>query len=99
VSKMIEISNREFKALKAEADAFEQSPREWIVDRLPKKTKKGAAGKSNSRGNKPSKPKTMADVFADFLGGVRSGGKERLSEDCGKKFTDYLVEKKKAGHL
>ena len=31
--------------------------------------------------------------------GVIHGGHEPLSENCGEKFTDYLVEKKRQGHL
>ena len=44
-------------------------------------------------------PKTLADLFAGRVGRIQSGGKERLSEDCGAAFTDYLEEKRKAGHL
>ena len=31
--------------------------------------------------------------------GVIHGSHEPLSENCGEKFTDYLVEKKRQGHL
>jgi bifunctional DNA-binding transcriptional regulator/antitoxin component of YhaV-PrlF toxin-antitoxin module len=45
-----------------------------------------------------SSPKTLADLFAGAIGGFKSGrGEERLSENSGEKFTDYLVQKHKAG--
>ena len=44
-------------------------------------------------------PRTLADLFAGRVGRIRSGGKERLSEECGAAFTDYLEEKRRAGHL
>ena len=34
-------------------------------------------------------PGSLADLFAGRVGRIRSGGKERLSEECGAKFTDY----------
>lgn len=44
-------------------------------------------------------PKTLADYLAGHIGVFNSGGKERLSQNGGELFTDYLVEKHKAGHL
>lgn len=41
--------------------------------------------------------KTMADFLADYIGVLHSGeivpGGARMSEDCGKKFADGLLEK------
>lgn len=47
-----------------------------------------------------SQPNSLADLFAGYIGGFRSGrGEERLSENSGEKFTDYLVQKHKEGRL
>jgi hypothetical protein len=42
---------------------------------------------------------TLADLFAGRVGVVDSGGSEHLSRDCGEKFTEYLLQKKRKGHL
>jgi bifunctional DNA-binding transcriptional regulator/antitoxin component of YhaV-PrlF toxin-antitoxin module len=45
-------------------------------------------------------PKSLADLFAGYIGGFKSGRtEERLSENRGEKFTDYLIQKRKEGHL
>jgi len=46
---------------------------------------------------------TMADFLADFIGCIDSGeivpGGAQMSKDIGKKFTQDMVEKRKAGRL
>lgn len=43
---------------------------------------------------------TLAEALKDYIGIVKSGkGHERLSENCGEKFTDYLEEKRRKGDL
>jgi hypothetical protein len=44
-------------------------------------------------------PRTLAEAFAGRLGLVNSGGLERLSEDTGEKFADYLEQKRREEHL
>jgi hypothetical protein len=52
------------------------------------------------KGRAAGEPKTLADLFAGSIGGFQSGRtEERLSENCGEKFTDYLLQKRKEGHL
>ncbi len=46
-----------------------------------------------------AEPKNLAEMLAGRVGLFHSGGESRLSENCGEKFTDYLVEKRKAGRL
>lgn len=43
-------------------------------------------------------PKTLADFLGSYIGAVNGSG-ENISENCGEKFTDYLIEKHKQGHL
>ena len=54
----------------------------------------------HSEGSEPEQnPQTLAALFTGRVGRIRSGGKERLSEEGKVAFTDYLEEKRKAGHL
>jgi hypothetical protein len=41
---------------------------------------------------------TLYDALKDYSGVVEGTG-ESFSENCGERFTDYLVEKKRRGHL
>jgi hypothetical protein len=47
----------------------------------------------------PATAKSLADLFAGRTGRISSGGAERLSENTGDKFTEYLEEKRAEGHL
>lgn len=91
MSHMLEIPDALYTALKGAAEAHGLSPLGWIASHL-----------SSSSQTIPSEelkqeqsPKTLADLFAGRVGRIRSGGKERLSEECREAFTDYLEEKKK----
>ena len=46
----------------------------------------------------PDQTETLYDYLAGYIGAVEGTG-EALSENCGEKFTDWLVEKRKAGRL
>ena len=50
-----------------------------------------------TKGNK-DKDETLFDFLSGYIGTV-SGTTEALSKDCGKHFTDGLVEKKRRGRL
>lgn len=43
-------------------------------------------------------PGTLFDFLAGYIGTIE-GSPERLSEDCGQRFTDGLLEKQRRGHL
>jgi len=94
MSHLLEIPDTLYTALKEAADASGLNPVEWIAAQLPRIQ----AGKGPEAG-KIDGPRTLADLFVGRVGRIRSGGKEHLSEECGTKFTDYLEEKRKAGHL
>ncbi|MBI2805928.1 MAG: hypothetical protein HYX68_13185 [Planctomycetes bacterium] len=52
-----------------------------------------------ANGAPPEKPaETLYDFLKGYVGTL-SGSGESFSENCGERFTDYLVEKKKAGRL
>ena len=52
-----------------------------------------------SKSTAPVPPRNLLEFLGDFVGCVDGDSDETLSENCGEKFTDYLVEKKRAGKL
>ena len=92
MSHLLEIPDALYAALKEAAEARGLSPLGWIASHLPHSPQTTPGEDSEQEGS----PKTLADLFAGRVGRIQSGGKERLSEDCGAAFTDYLEEKKKA---
>jgi hypothetical protein len=89
MSQNLELPDPLFDALQQAATASGTTPVGWIAAHLPAmpetKDEKG--------------PKNLAEALAGRIGTVHSGGKERLSENCGEKFTDYLVQKRREGRL
>lgn len=47
----------------------------------------------------PNGPRNLLEALGDYVGAGSSGGGEPLSEDTGKRFTDYLVQKRHEGRL
>lgn len=45
-----------------------------------------------------ARPKNLAEAIAPYIGAVNSGG-ANMSEDCGKKFTEILLQKRQQGKL
>jgi hypothetical protein len=89
MSQTIELPDAVYTALKKAAEAHGTTPAEWIAAQLP----------AAEEGPSAPPPTTLADLFAGRVGRIRSGGKERLSENCGEKFTEYLKRKQAEGHL
>lgn len=50
-------------------------------------------------GEDGTEPKNLLEFLGDYVGAADSGGAERLSENTGERFTDYLVEKRRQGRL
>jgi len=94
MSHTLEIPDPLYTVLEEAAEASGLTPVDWIAAHLPQAQQADEA-KAGERG----RPRTLADLFRGRVGRVRSGGKERLSEDCGVKFAEYLEEKRRAGHL
>lgn len=94
MSQILEIPDTLYTALKEAAEARGLTPVAWIAAHL-----QHAGSETESQAKQASGPRTLADLFAGRVGRIRSGGRERLSEECGAKFTDYLEEKRKAGQL
>jgi len=89
MSQNLELPDPVFDALQQAAAASNTTPIGWITAHLPP-----SEPLANSNG-----AKTLADLLAPYIGTFRSGGKERLSENCGERFTDYLIQKRREGRL
>jgi len=94
MSQMLEIPDTLYAVLKEAAAASGLTPVEWITTHLPQTQQDKELRVEPATG-----PATLADLFAGRVGHIRSDGRQRLSEECGEKFTDYLEEKRRAGHL
>ena len=94
MSQTLELPDSLYTALKEAAEASGLTPVAWIAAHPPH-----VQGETETQAEQTREPKTLADLFTDRVGHIRSGGKERLSEECGAKFMDYLEEKRKAGNL
>jgi hypothetical protein len=95
----IEFSEQDYAAIKKAASAEGMPLDAWVVAHLPLEptpVPESPAAAPCANG-KPAR--TMADRFAGRVGLIDSGGDGRLSENTGKKFTDYLEEKRRAGTL
>jgi hypothetical protein len=93
MSQMLEIPNTLYDELRKVAESNGMTPVDWIAAHLA--TNSHAA----SRRAISAPPQTLADLFAGRTGAISSGGAERLSENGGAKFTDYLHAKRQAGNL
>lgn len=94
MSHTLELPDALYDALKKAADASGTTPLGWIANHLGE-----VEATPETEQEQTSGPKTLADLFAGRVGRIRSGGNERLTEECGRKFADHLEAKRKAGHL
>ncbi len=94
MSYQLEIPDKLYTSLKEVADANGLTPIDWIAVHL-----RQAQMDPKVEIEQKTSPKTLADLFAGRVGRIQSGGKERLSEECDEKLTDYLEEKRSAGRL
>ena len=90
MSQMLEIPDALYAALQEAAAASGLSPLAWISAHLPT-----SQAPSNESPDQECGSQTLADLFVGRVGRIQSGGKGRLSEECGAAFTDYLEEKKR----
>ena len=94
MSHLLEMPDELYAALQAAADASGTTPLAWIAAHV------ATAAKTDARpAEHAATPRTLADLFAGRVGHIRSGGTERLSEECGAKFTDYVDAKRRGGCL
>lgn len=108
ISIVIQLESEEAKEVEkiAESRGMGRSMllREWVREKL-RESGSGSSGaiSDNDRKvpfeEKVEEAKTAADLFAGRIGRIRSGGLETLSEDTGKAFTEYVLQKKRDGNL
>jgi hypothetical protein len=84
MSKTLELPDEVYSALKQAAQKRGTSPEEWIADQLERCE---------------SEPKTLYDLMKDKIGGVHSGGKERIAENASEIFGEILEGKRREGRL
>ncbi len=92
MSQILELPDPVFDALQQAATASGTTPVGWIAAHLH--AAPPPAGDEIRNG-----PKTLADMFKGHIGGIASGGDETLSERCGERFTEYLLQKRREGRL
>ena len=88
MSQNLELPDPIFDALQQAAVASGTTPVGWIAAHLPPASKRA-----------PENAKSLADLLAGYIGQFHSGSKEALSQNCGERFTDYLVQKRREGRL
>jgi hypothetical protein len=93
MSQILELPDTLYSELQKVAEANGMTPVDWIAARL------ATATSPMQRVDTAKPPQTLADLFSGRTGGIGSGGAERLSENGGEQFTDYLEAKRKAGQL
>jgi hypothetical protein len=89
MSRIIELPEPVYLALRDAAEASGISPAAWIAVQV---------GAPSEAGSEPT-ARTLAELFAGRVGQIASGGKEPLSEGAGQTFADHLEAKRRAGHL
>ncbi len=94
MSHLLEMPDELYAALQAAADAHGTTPLGWVAAHLDKAAETEGRYAEHAKG-----PRTLADLFVGRVGRIRSGGTERLSEECGAKFTDYVEAKRRGGCL
>ena len=93
MSRMLELPDSVYDALREAAAARGLSPAAWISAHLSRNVE------PTSDGANAEPPRTLADLFAGRVGQIGSGGHERLSENAEELFTEHLEAKRRSGHL
>ena len=90
MSRTLEISDELYDRLETAATASGTTPVEWLELHVPK---------VNGAMPQPEVKKTLRERLDGLIGNFSSGGQERLSENTGERFTDYLEQKRREGRL
>jgi hypothetical protein len=89
MSRIIELPEPVYLALRDAAEASGISPAAWIAAQVGAPTEPGSGPTA----------RTLAELFAGRVGQIASGGREPLSEGAGEAFVEHLEAKRRAGHL
>jgi hypothetical protein len=90
LARMLELPDELFDRLAKAAATSGTTPVEWLDRHVPK---------AHVTDAQPEVKKTLRERLEGLIGSQSSGGQERLSENTGEKFTDYLEQKRREGRL
>src|SRR5438874_4044302 len=90
MSRTLELPDELYERLEKVAAEGHTTPVDWLDQHVPK---------SNGQTAQPVAKRTLRERLEGLIGNFSSGGQERLSENCGEKFTDYLEQKRREGRL
>jgi len=93
MSRSIEISDGTYKVIEQLTAASGITPTAWV---------EAEARRSSAAVAEPQLQddlRNMAEVLAEHLGSVASGGLDAIAARPGDPFSDYLIEKKRSGRL
>jgi hypothetical protein len=96
MDRIIELPDSVYEALQAVAAKSGTDPAGWITAQLAEEEPKPESAPVIAP---EESPKTLYDLFKPHIGKFRSDGTKVLSENCGEQFTEYLLEKRRKGHL
>ena len=94
MSHKLELPDELYAALLEAADASGLTPVDWIAVHPS-----AARAEDKLRSAEGTSASALADLFVGRVGHIRSGGKEHSPKECGTKWTAYLEEKRRSGHL
>jgi hypothetical protein len=90
MSRTLELPDELYERLEKAAAEGHTTPVDWLEHHVPK---------PNGQSTAPADKKTLRERLRGLIGNFSSGGQERLSEDCGEKFADYLEQKRREGRF
>ena len=90
MSRTLELPDELYTRIETVAAKNGNTPIEWLNRNVPE---------ANGASPQPEVKKTLRERLHGIIGSVSSGGQERLSENTGEKFTDYLEQKRREGRL
>ena len=86
MSRTLELPDELYERLAKAAAEGQTTPVNWLDQHVPK---------PKGQTTPPSAKKSLRERLDGLIGNFSSGGQERLSENCGEKFTDYLEQKRR----
>jgi hypothetical protein len=90
MNRTVELPDETYARLLKEAETLGTTPAGWIDAHLP----------APNGSPEPESSGTRADRFKGLIGGFHSGGLDAIAERCrGDSFAEYLIQKKREGHL
>lgn len=91
MSRTLNLPDEVYEAVASAAAQAKSTPVEWIARQAAK------AKQRKSRSKK--KPKTLYELMKDHIGKVKGVSLKDLKDDPRDPFFNYLLEKKREGHL